>query len=220
VTRGQKNRVFEAIRQQGADPTEFRWENEALDAGQLLHVQTGATFTWAFDGGFWGYIYSPAPDAPYAESRKASSDFGFTLQYLVPWLAAIEGERGPDLWAELQEGREIGTEPPPIEVENTPFSPEERHRLEGVLRELQQYVVANYEIEDAEARQLEQKIDYLIDVAERGFGRLDWRTLFIGAVFEWGLAALVPPEALRGALSLAGRLLGPFFGVDLPELLP
>ncbi len=120
--------------------------------------------------------------------------------------------------ARLSGQRELIRTPPGIE--NTPFTPDERAWIEAQLRAALDTVRHTHELTDEQYRALEDKLDYLVEAAGR-FGRLDWRSIFIGSLVEVAMQHALSSDLLRDFLGLTLRGLAQLFGgVDLPALPP
>lgn len=137
---------------------------------------------------------------------------------LIEWAERARAEHeAPDLWAELQQQRELMTGVPEA-LENTRFTAEERAQIETTLNEAKAYLRSTYELRPAQYEAIEAQLDYLIEASER-IGRTDWRGLLVGTLLGLVVQAIVPPEPIRQVMFIVLRGLAGLFGGDaIPEL--
>jgi hypothetical protein len=207
-----RNQIIEAIRAANLDPHEFDVEDYEVGV-RIKHKLSDSHF----------YIGGDLP--PYV-GRHVVGD-GLAMPYpefhswqkLMPrvssWLQSVKLDLDtPDLWAELQREAELLGAGTDEVTENTPFTPDEQKEIARRLQELAEHARRTYSLSEAQMRDLNAKLDYLVNAAGR-LGRIDWRNVFAGVFFGYILAAAVPPDAARdmflGLLRGAG-----LFG--LPEL--
>lgn len=125
----------------------------------------------------------------------------------------------PDLWGSLAQERELlGSEP--AEAVNTPFNADERSQIKRAIDEIRVYITTTYSLTDEPLRRVNAKLDYLIDASTR-LGRIDWKNLFVGALFSLALQQLSPTgPGLRELVVTAGHLLRHILGgIISPPLL-
>jgi hypothetical protein len=211
LMRWQKNEVFGVIQDAGLDPREFAWEE---DDGLLRHKPTGYWFR--FETTREG---SPA-HSPGVNERIEPHYPGLwsaQVQTVPEWLRALRREiTEPDLWGELEREQKAVAELQP--VENTPFTPEERERIARQLGEVKEYVRKTHELSSNQFRELESRIDYLIEAADR-LPRVDWRNALVGVLLSTVVEAILPGNVVRDVIGLTLRGLGQMLGIDpTPEL--
>jgi alkylhydroperoxidase family enzyme len=86
-----------------------------------------------------------------------------------------------------------------------------------LLEEAKAYVRATHELTEEQYRELESRLDYLKEAAER-MPRVDWRNAFVGALLGAVVQAVLPPEPVRDAMNVVLRGLSGIFGGRPPEL--
>lgn len=63
------------------------------------------------------------------------------LKQVTSWLTNLKREVGPDLWASLQEAKNLQTTASSQNIENAPFTSGELKIVEAKLDELKQYII-------------------------------------------------------------------------------
>ena len=219
--------MFAAIQEAGLNVQDFRWSKALTDASWnpdfdrisvpvLVHEPTHALFKFDIDTGRSLHVayFEPGEQMP-----QGSGQGGWPrmLALVSAWLEYVKREfEAPELWRELEREREVigGM----AAAENSPFSPAEQTQIAEQLRELKEFVRANYQLNGTQLGAIDSRLDYLSEAATR-LGRLDWRNLMVGALLGLVVEAVVPPEPIRAILGLIVRGLGHLFGGGgLPEL--
>jgi hypothetical protein len=105
--------------------------------------------------------------------------------------------KAPDLWAELQSNKRLVASVAIGAADNSPFSPEEKEKIARQLTEIKTYVRRTHKLTEDQYTTIDARLDYLIDAAERGMGRIDWRNAFVGAFLGAVVQAVLPPSRYR-----------------------
>ena len=130
-----------------------------------------------------------------------------------------EEHHAPDLWSELHRQREalgagLG------EIENTPFTPEERERVTSQLTEAREYARTTLELSPTQLDRIERELDYLIAAAQRPtIGRIDWRNLLVGSLVSLVIQAAVPVQPIQHLLFVVVHGLAAVFGRVAPPMI-
>jgi hypothetical protein len=193
-TTTQKNAVLDVLRGSGLDPAAgFEW------------VERRSAIT---QSGYGRPPYVPGPQGP--ETRTHAGEWQYVIRYIIEWAERVRAEHeAPDLWAELQQQRELMTGVPEA-LENTRFTAEERAQIETTLNEAKAYLRSTYELRPAQYEAIEAQLDYLIEASER-IGRTDWRGLLVGTLLGLVVQAIVPPEPIRQVMFIVLRGLAGLF---------
>lgn len=121
--------------------------------------------------------------------------------------------------AEVQREREILTGARYVDIENTPFTPEEQAEIADQLRQIKEYVETAYPLSGAQILHLEAKLDDIAAAAGR-MGRKDWTLWVTGALLGAFVQGILPAEVVQNILRMTldglGYLLG---GGGTPPLL-
>jgi hypothetical protein len=216
----QKDDVYRVVEEAGFDPREFEWEVEQLAVGTVPVLRHTAGFFFQFmvndRSGHFGYG-SPGEQTQSEFFETRYGGWEEVLPLVALWLSYLRREiRAPDLWRELERERELVTSPPST-TENTPFTPAEQAQIARQLEEIKGYVRQTHQLTVAQYEAIDVRLDYLTEAATR-IGRIDWRTMLLGAFLSLLLAVIVPPEPVRELLVLTLRALAPLFGGGPPEL--
>ena len=106
-------------------------------------------------------------------------------------------------------------------LENTPFSADEQRRIETQLTEAKKFVRATYQLTPGQYEAIDARLDYLVDAAKRGVGRIDWRNALVGSLLSLVITSLVPVEPIQQLLPMVLRGIAALFGGDAaPRELP
>lgn len=160
----QKNQLFEAIQGVGLDPREFDLEDGDA-AVRIKHKWSESYFIVGGNAGHYvgRYVVGDAPDWPYEV---------YSWEALIPrvssWLGEVKRDlEMPDLWTELRREAELLGGASTETSENTPFTPEEQKEIARRLRELAEHLRRSYSLSEAQMQILNEKIDYVVDAADR-----------------------------------------------------
>lgn len=209
----QKNDVFRQVRDAEFDPGEFEWVTEE----RLAHVPSGFWFDFGAGSSFM-CTFIPGSDA--TVRQIAAGGWGAQQGYFSQWLFNVEREvEQPDLWGALKRERELIGGAVPSAAENTPFTREERAEIARQFAEVKTYIKQAHALTEGQIRELESRLDYLVDAANR-LPRFDWKNALGGAILGLYVEAVLPPEVVRHTIRMIVRVIGPLFGHDIPELLP
>lgn len=136
---------------------------DAYTVEQLIHQPTGYWFRFdinAARGPLWA-IYEPGPEGARRSDHVRNLGVGLRIRAAVVGWVKQEYD-APDLWAELQRGRErLG--PAPAEVENTPFTPQEQFEIGRQLREIKEYMRQTYQLDAAQYSAIDARLDYFAE---------------------------------------------------------
>ena len=215
-----KNEIFAVIRRAGLDPAEFDWTLRAQRQNSqevLLHEPSGSYFDFIYENAQWAYVYEPGVDTPHRAGRAGT--WPYELLEVNRWLGAVRREvETPDLWAELERERAVLARPSADDGQNTPFEARELEHISAQIGELKEYVRAAYDLNEAQQRELQARLDYVEGAARGWIGRVDWWNLFVGSLVNLVLTQIVPPGAVQALLVLAAHGLAGLFGGGVPEL--
>jgi hypothetical protein len=219
----QRNAILKSIEAADLDPRDFELANDP-DGDAEARIGHGTSESYfavrPTDGiavGYeWNEVVGDQPVFPYPRSAHTWPDL---LKRLRRWLAEVKDDiETPDLWAELQSEREM-LAAAPENVENVPFTAEERAELATQLREIKKYATRNHSLSENQVQALEARLEYLEEAAGR-LGRLDWRNAAVGAMVTFAAEMIVAPEEARRILLMILQPLGHLFGHPFPELPP
>lgn len=195
------------------DPSLFRWDHLDVDfAGYdplpgILHTPTGYYFAFArhyqargYDSvvdaghrvGFSPGKESDSEDHGPLEWRDVEAFFGRWLQYLRRELDA------KDFW-EAVAGVKGVTGYDDSDLEETPFTPEERENLTNRLAEIQARLSSLESLRAQDIAFVKKQFGDLREELSR-MRRGRWKKLFLGTLANLALRQIIPPELIRGAL--------------------
>jgi hypothetical protein len=95
-------------------------------------------------------------------------------------------------------------------LENTPFTPTERRRIEETLDEVLQEVQRTQHLTGEQTQLLAAMIAEVKEAATR-FGRKDWLLLLYGNLINIAIQAAFAPDQARNIWRIAGQALGWLF---------
>jgi hypothetical protein len=205
-----RNDLFEAIRGSGLDTGEFDLElgdTEEAEA-RITHRWSESYFILGGDFGHWVGSYVVGDNQPWPYEAYTWPTVKERVQH---WGAKVKQDlETPDLWAELRREREILNRARD-EAANTPFTPDEQAEIVEHLREIEEYVRNTYSLSQDQIAVLGVRFDEL-EAAVGRVGRLDFKGLFLGALFALFLAGVLPPEVVHSILIMALHGLEHVFG--------
>lgn len=212
LLKSQKNEVLSVIRAEGLNPLDFRVEEERKVetdlvglgntslANRHVHTPSGYSFFW---GGDW-VSYNPGDES----TGEFAEDLNWLgkVTALKDWLTHLKREiDAPDLWASLSQEQEL-LSLEPAEAVNTLFTAAEQVQIKKAVEEIRTYVTSTYSLAGEPLAAVNRKLDYLIDASTR-LGRIDWKNIFVGALFSLALQQLSPSgPGLRELFAAAGHL--------------
>jgi hypothetical protein len=207
VNKFERNTTFVAVREAGFDPTEFELHTRGPET-ELLHSPSHSRLAIGLNDYAKRWV-----DAVVARRPAACMGMSEWNAALDSWLAELKDLDTPDLWESL-------ADPPQLldlssGTDNSRFSAWEQAEI------TRQFAALITETEDSlpheDKLRLEERIAYLEEAAMR-VGRLDWRTLVVGALLGDVVTGLLPPDATRVVLLGLFRALAHLLGHQLPEL--
>jgi hypothetical protein len=208
----QNNEVLLTVRQSGMNPLEFELVEHSNV--RLIHKPSKILFIFGENVA----TFSPGAEAQYQTIANLNwagkiSMLEICLGYLMRVIHA------PDLWASLPQENEL-LSIDPAEAVNTPFTADEQVQIKKTIEEIRAYITSTYTISSEPLAKVNRKLDYLID-ASRRVGRIDWKTIFVGALVGLVLERLIPAgSGFQQLIGIAGYLLRHVFGnVISPPLL-
>jgi AcrR family transcriptional regulator len=212
VSRRQRNEVLHAIEAARLRPTDFRWGDSepvvgSTDTGdrrrqhQLVHEPTGAFFLFespvdsqqvpdgrrtAFLRAFGAWLAEP-PVSPWnAQLRRFST-----------WLSNLTDDLGtPDLWAELGQDQQLFAAASDGNIDNSPFTSDERDEIARQLALLLNAARTSYALSDHQLRLLDARVAQLVDASSR-LGRKDWVAMFLGIMLTLVITSVLPSDVVQ-----------------------
>jgi len=131
------------------------------------------------------------------------------LGEVTAWANRVKQEHdAPDLWALV--GAAIDRRPAD-DVANTSFTAEEQAAIEEEIAHVKAYILESADLTESQASEVVRQLDYIAEASKR-LPRLDWRNALLGVLLDLMLQSVVPPETIRGVLSLGLRGLAALYG--------
>lgn len=176
-----------------------RARSQFAKVSALIHRPTGSYFVFEMQPlpnhfllpsrqgqGFFGQQREPPPQLAYRFRPGAVAsveavniaDSNQQLEYVTSWLGRVKEEHeAPDFWGNFAgTGDAIAGS---AFLDNTPFTPEERGRLETQLDEIREYLESVIEAQADTREFVRREFEYLKESSQR-IGRKDWVLTFIG----------------------------------------
>src|SRR5574341_518982 len=221
----QRNKIFEAIREVGMNPSEFEW----AEAGSVfvpnrkvpMLRHTSAQFHCVLatqDCEYFMLTYSPG--ATQKMQSDAVNSFEAMIVTLSRWASNLKREiEAPDLWAAAYEESKFTEAASATEASNEAFSVEEQKYISAQLYELEEYIRKTHNLTDEQLEFVKRRISYLEEDRKRQ-GRQDWIHTTIGVLFTIAFSLGLPGEAVRELFRVAATLLGKIVGTVLSLPIP
>jgi hypothetical protein len=214
-----RNGIIEAVDTGGLEPRECTFDFNDDGGCRVTHTPSGSSFVL---GGTFGHFTTTTVVGEGPPGQLDVYSWRAVEVRVERWAGDVKrNAETTDLWAELQGEREILAGARYQDVENTPFTSDERAEIAEQLREIKEFVRTRYSLSEAEARALEARLDYVEAAGDR-MGRKDWRLLFYGQMLDVIIGGLLAPDVVRDILTMA--LQGLQFvlggGLEPPQLRP
>jgi hypothetical protein len=209
-----RNDIFRAIEASGLSPEAFTWD-DGTDDLCLRHRSSAAYFVFAGTPGEYVARYVSGDDSV---TELTAYSWSKHLERFGRWAVAVKNDmETPDLWAELLQQTQLLGSASDDGLENTPFTPDERAEVARQLNEFRQRAKAEYSLSATQSEDLDSKVDYLVDAADR-LGRKDWLNACMGALVGYFLATALSPDASRKIFLMLLDNVAGFFGHGLRGL--
>lgn len=209
LSKVKRNGIIEAIRKVGLDPKEFNLDEDE-DKAWVKHNPSSARFTISGNPSKYSVTYA-AGDWPTLQVEKYT--WGSVMSSFDVWLYNLKNDlETPDLWAELQEEAELFVGASDAADDNTPFTQQEKKEISTQLRKLGKQAQATYSLSEVQTRDLNTKIDYLIEASKR-LNRIDWRNALVGALMGFVLSTALSPETARHLFLMVVGGIGHIYGL-------
>ena len=199
LLKSQRNEIFEIIKNQGLDPSNFVWEEtessfvEKMLVSEVKYIDSEFYFMFDYDNDDEHFcFYSPGKekkvDDQYSGSWERAKD------YFNGWLSYLSREiEQPDFWADIAKYQI------PIDSEikkdstNEPFTAYQADQIIESLNNVRAFLHENKLVSEEHQAFVEDKLNYLEEAVKRQ-GSLDWIHTCIGAITTIAVALALSPE--------------------------
>ncbi len=224
LSRLQQNAIFDAAKEAGLDPLDFRLRKEDQahrgETEVFTHGPTQSRFdiSLAHEGKTWCQWWPAFPPSHfYAQSgERACSVFSDSwdqvMRLVHSWAEEVKRNHGaPDLWAEAAKVRQMTDAASEPGADNSPFDPGEIALLKPKLDEIEAYITSQHALDAGQKKKLHGRFQYVLGAAKRGIGRVDWLNIFASQIFQMVWDNLIPSslygDVMRHAATAIGTLL-------------
>jgi len=209
LTLGERNGVFRWLESASFNPADFRWEvvqhqeagryaPQVVDASQLIHKATDYFFTF----GPLSVTFSPG-ERIRTETYEHMQSWQTKHSLFMTWLTRLRVEvDAPDLWAMAATERELVEAGQSAELDNKPFSRDEKKAISTKLDELKKILLESQNVDRQRAELVEQQLRYLKEASNR-VGRKDWIILVLGTLIPLGMNVLTDDQKRTQLLKTA-----------------
>ena len=215
VDKRKRNEILEAIVAAGHDPQDF--DDDYLGSGGWLeHLPTGARLKIHRSGAVWSATWEIGDRE--GELLRTTGDWSGMVGLIPRWIQEAEEDAAlPDLWAELEKTRDV------LDLEfaedaedddNSMFTAAEQSEIAKQLDEIRQYAGTALQLSEQQMNQLNGRLLYLQQAAER-VGRKDWRVIAFGTLVTMAMEAIIPANELHNVVSVLLAPLTHLFGHPL-----
>lgn len=106
------------------------------------------------------------------------------LPHVHNWLITIaREEKAPDLWESIFAEKKIIEGIVGHQLDNKPFTPEELDKIVKTKEQIEQYIINNPKYEEHHST-IKEYLNYTVESAKKGIGRIDWLNIIIGGFFS------------------------------------
>lgn len=145
------------------------------------------------------------------------------LAEIQSWVSKVENlaketeqyEGTPDLWEELNQGKNFFSSQDRKDAENTPFTDAEQASISAHIKQIKDYIKATHQLTSEQISHVEARLDQA-EGASRRMGRKDWLVLFNGAIFSLILTDLITPQTAQHIILMTVHGLSHLFGIGGP----
>lgn len=211
----ERNAIFDAVVAGGLDPHECTFVY-GDNGGRVTHLPSASYFD--LSGNAAQYL---ATTVVGEGTPRTSAPFSLlTLDQRVgQWARDVKRDVDtPDKWVDLEREVEILTGARYVDVENTPFTPNEQAQIAEQLEQIKGSAQTRYALSDAQMRALAAKLDE-IAVASGHVGRKDWMILAAGVMLNLIVSDYLPRETVHTIVVTAFQALAHVLGRGGPHLL-
>ncbi len=208
-----KNLVVKEMHGLRLDPQSFDWTEYVGQFGEgeeIVHRPTGFRFRYRLSSvhsTLWSE-WDPAVGGGSEREGGAKSDFDLAEQ-IKSWLQIVKREyEAPDLWAAVRGESELITGG--IVEGDEYFSKDEQRRLGERIDQLETQVNALAPQATQEQRlHVQITLRHAKDASKR-VSRIDWKSIFVGKLFDIIIALGLDPQKAQQLLHFATLYIGPF----------
>lgn len=183
LLRSQKNEIFELIKRNNLNPSDFKWDKilskytEKLEVPKLIHQPSDYYYIFERRGGFDWTENSPGIN----KWTESCSVLGLHRQYVNEWLNRLKKEIEPDLWESISE-ENIFSEFEASSNNDSPFTIEEQKYISTHLHKIERYLISTQNLLEEDKEFVKTRLDYLENSSKRQ-NRQDWKHTMIGVLF-------------------------------------
>ena len=205
LLRSQKNEIFELIKRNKLNPSDFKWDKtfskftKKLEVPILIHQPTDYYYIFDRKGGINWTENSPGINT----WKKRGSVIGShrQLQSVNEWLNRLKKETEPDLWESISK-ENIFSEFEASSNNDSPFTLEEQKYISTHLHEIERYLISTQNLLENHEEFVKTRLDYLKDASKRQT-RQDWKHTMIGVLFTIVVGIRMESSAANELFNLA-----------------
>jgi hypothetical protein len=213
ILKSQANEIYQAIRDAGLDPMDFKWGKRKsknvsnLLVSELIHRPTGYFFVFDFTIAQLSFCMIRFPGLEAKWDEKFIDSWVSLLGGFNEWLTCIEREiKASDLWAAISQKTQLTEVASSSDITNEPFTPEEQEKIAVSIHEIKKYIITTHDPKGERAENVSNQLEYLVDASKR-LGCKDWITIAIGVFFNIAVGLVLNSEAARGLFRFAATIL-------------
>jgi hypothetical protein len=215
------------IRDAQLEPSEFSWDqSESREYGssaaefktlyheRLTHRPTQAFVSFQSASEDESQLHLHIWPGYGIEKRFTTNRFDVSVHH---WIDRIRKNYVvPDLWAQVQAPQAIPDAAHGKLVE--PFTEAELKQLDIGLAEIEEYVLANQQLDPLGEATVRRRFKYLREAARRAGSKVDWLNLFMGTVFSLMAERVLDPAFYQPLMAHAATVLNNIFHLGLKLL--
>ncbi len=179
----ERNKVYEAIRLNGVDPTECNLT--LTDDEAVIAHNSGLVFRIAKTARRSYKITTIVEDGPTLTTTIGG--YADVAAYIGRWASDIAA---PGLWAEMQRNRELITNIQREGTNNTPFTQDEQKQIAAQLQVITKQLKEQFKLTNEQIERIEEWRHEATETSTR-MGRKDWLIYFLGTITALIITATV-----------------------------
>lgn len=228
MTASQKKKIYEVLSQQELNLTDFSEKKvpieDGLIASQLYHSPTGLYFQFSYnemfeglEAGPWQVIHTPGGNyRPIASHLGFISTWQHVISLLKDWIYLLKQEIDSQSFIDKMLTHQINLKDFSYQSEaiEEPFTEQEKTVIRAHLNSFIDDI-KKLDFSQSEIKEINQKVDYLIDRLDKNYSKIDWINIFISIILATvtseGLEIVKSPDFIENIKSLFHLITGGSF---------
>jgi hypothetical protein len=196
----QRNELFEIVRNEGFDPTDFKWTTAAGRRGGREYeisvlVYKNSQYFYKFGTQRELFWCERCPGIHMTSDHDDPSVWGHVVTDFADWLKRLKSEiETPDLWVEAERYYSVFHLPVEPYQQDIPFSHSEAQQISAALKQVEKNIINTINPAEDQVEFIRYKLSYLDSAAKKPYSRIDWLNILIGVLTTIAVTLSLSPE--------------------------